>query len=691
MAPERCNLFLIYGSQTGQSKSIAEDIKTKAESFNYDVEMMSMDESVEKMPWKEYRFLIIITSSTGDGDPPENAGIFWRKIRSKNLGNDYLCHLEYALLGLGDTNYTTFLGYPKSVEKQLQKLGAKQFYKSGWADDAVGLEIVVDPWIENLWPALENQVLNPQTLPDTIPASDTPAEQSSVITTPELAVVSEVEKPLTVSYQKQEEELEKCAVELANLKISVSPLSECDLKVPVLPVSYLELKFNSELMFFPEDVLRKPMPSSRTPVFQAKIKSLKQLTSEKAAKTTLEATLEFSPAEIEYQPGDSIGVCCANCPEEVDALLHRLNMTEQADIPFKLRVKEEFAAMKSGTKPKYEVPSHLPNLATLRFVLTRCCEIRSVPRKAFIRILAEFSSDDAQKRRLLELCSLQGSDDYTRLVRQPELNVLDFLNTFPSCHPPVERLLEQLPRLLARPYSLSSSPLKDPTSASFIFNVVEFPIQDGRTYERKGVATGELSRMLDKIKTGPTDSVGPNANGRGFSLSVFLRTNSGFSLPKSSETPLILIGPGTGVAPFLGFLAHREELVKRDPSLTCGPIWLFYGCRNRDHDYLFKDDLERWHSMGILTRLLVTFSREDKPSQPKYVQELIQLYAASLVKLIDKGACVYVCGDATNMAKDVMQAFIAAFQSGRQLDEEQAKKAVVQLQIEKRYLQDIWT
>lgn len=95
--------------------------------------------------------------------------------------------------------------------------------------------------------------------------------------------------------------------------------------------------------------------------------------------------------------------------------------------------------------------------------------------------------------------------------------------------------------------------------------------------------------------------------------------------------------------------------------------------------------------MGILTRLLVTFSREDKPSQPKYVQELIQLYAASLVKLIDKGACVYVCGDATNMAKDVMQAFIAAFQSGRQLDEEQAKKAVVQLQIEKRYLQDIWT
>lgn len=77
-----------------------------------------------------------------------------------------------------------------------------------------------------------------------------------------------------------------------------------------------------------------------------------------------------------------------------------------------------------------------------------------------IRILADYTTSDVEKRRLLELCSAQGSDDYTRLVRQPELNVLDFLNTFPSCNPPIERLLEQLPRLLARPYSLSSSPLK---------------------------------------------------------------------------------------------------------------------------------------------------------------------------------------------------------------------------------------
>lgn len=166
------------------------------------------------------------------------------------MNQDYLNHLEYAFLGLGDTNYTTFLGYPKSVEKQLQKLGAKQFYKSGWADDAVGLEIVVDPWIENLWSALENQIAHPHILlADPVSVAKIPTE-SSIITLPEVKLISKVENQpsVLVAIQKEEEELEKCLVELASLKLSVSPLSECDLKVPLLPVSYLELKFNSELM-----------------------------------------------------------------------------------------------------------------------------------------------------------------------------------------------------------------------------------------------------------------------------------------------------------------------------------------------------------------------------------------------------------------------------------------------------------
>ena len=189
---------------------------------------------------------------TGDGDPPENALVFWRKIRSKELGNDYLSHLEYALLGLGDTNYTTYLGYPKDVNKQLQKLGAKAFYKPGWADDAVGLEVVVDPWIENLWPALIKRLEDPQGSlisldePASIPeeVNGSPAEQATVATNNSDSVLPEQHQVNVQQDGKKEEEIEKCLESMASLTVSLAPLKESNLKIPVLPQSFLELTFN---------------------------------------------------------------------------------------------------------------------------------------------------------------------------------------------------------------------------------------------------------------------------------------------------------------------------------------------------------------------------------------------------------------------------------------------------------------
>lgn len=185
---------------------------------------------------------------TGDGDPPENAGIFYKKLRSKELSSEYLSHVKYTLLGLGDTNYTTFLGFPKSVEKQLQKLGAKQFYKPGWADDAVGLEIVVDPWIESLWTALSSDGHCNQTNSDEKSSVDLPAPAVSTNVSnnvAELTIVPTASEQTIID--NKEEDLEDSIAKLASLKISVSPLKECDLKVPILPVSYLQLTFDSDI------------------------------------------------------------------------------------------------------------------------------------------------------------------------------------------------------------------------------------------------------------------------------------------------------------------------------------------------------------------------------------------------------------------------------------------------------------
>ena len=160
------------------------------------------------------------------------------------MAEDFLSGMEYALLGLGDTNYTTYLGFPKGVEKQLQKLGARQFYKSGFADDAVGLETVVDPWIENLWPAISQRLSDPhqvlpqleleqsKSIPETPVKAEIVADAIPVVVQPELA-------------KEVEAEVEKIVHDLASLTVSTAPLNECNLKVPLLPQSFLELSFDS--------------------------------------------------------------------------------------------------------------------------------------------------------------------------------------------------------------------------------------------------------------------------------------------------------------------------------------------------------------------------------------------------------------------------------------------------------------
>lgn len=168
-------------------------------------------------------------------------------MRNKKLPENYLSNMEYALLGLGDTNYTTFLGYPKSVERQLNKMGAKQFYKSGWADDAVGLEIVVDPWIEGLWPELTRQLREPHKHFVSIGEVIT-EKAASLPSTSQLLKTSDVlPEKLKPKVILKDDALEKCLDGMASLNISVAPLCECELKIPILPQPFLDLTFNSNL------------------------------------------------------------------------------------------------------------------------------------------------------------------------------------------------------------------------------------------------------------------------------------------------------------------------------------------------------------------------------------------------------------------------------------------------------------
>ena len=335
-----------------------------------------------------------------------------------------------------------------------------------------------------------------------------------------------------------------------------------------------------------------------------------------------------------------------------------------------------------GAKKSAAIPKFLPCLFTIRQALTYCLELRSVPKKAFLRALTSCTSDEIEVRRLQELCSKQGSAGYTDFVRTPGLCILDVLAAFKSCKPSIEILLQHLPRLQLRRYSVSSSPLEDPKSLTFAFNVIEFDSTRNRALARKGVCTGYLDELISENKWSSTK------------IPILPTKNTGFTLPSDPKTPIVMIGPGTGVAPFIGFLKHRE-LSKTTEKQTLSESWLFFGCRHKERDFLYHETLEQFKNTGALTHLIVSFSRDMNTidnGKPRYVQDSMKLHAGALYRLITETEVVfYVCGDASNMAKDVRQTMIDIIQNERGCDLDQANTIFKEFVDTKRYKEDIWS
>ena len=147
-------LLCLYGSVTGKAESIAEQVVERAAELGHAASLHSLGEVGKAWQLEDTATAIIVSSTTGDGEQPENVTKFWRKLRPKTLPADHLAHLQYALLGLGDTNYNQFCAAPRALHRRLQELGARALVPPGWADDGTGLEVVVEPWLEQLWPAL---------------------------------------------------------------------------------------------------------------------------------------------------------------------------------------------------------------------------------------------------------------------------------------------------------------------------------------------------------------------------------------------------------------------------------------------------------------------------------------------------------------------------------------------------------
>ncbi|NXR62053.1 MTRR reductase, partial [Rhadina sibilatrix] len=700
--------LLLYATQKGQAKAIAEEIWQQAGAHGLEADMHCISEMDKYNLETEKDPVVIVISTTGTGDPPDTARKFVKKIQDKTLPPDHFAHLQYGLLGLGDSEYMFFCNGGRTVDRRLQELGAQHFYDTGLADDCVGLELVVDPWIDGLWLALKEALQLQEEKESMNSAVD--AVSSSISTGPH--AVHELKLSSEVQNLKLEDEGTRASGILSqklddinlvapardtepSLVHSVPPVSQSALNIPALPPEYIEVEFQDTQGENPH--LSSLISEGAT--FEAPVTKAVQLTREDAVKTVLLLELDIADTAFEYQPGDAFCVMCPNNVSEVEELLHILGLSEKGDDFVCVKVKQ-------GTKKKgASRPQHIPERSTLKFILTWCLEIRAIPKKAFLRALVECTSDAGEKRRLQELCSRQGASDYTRFIRDSSVCLLDLLHAFPSCKPSLSLLIEHLPKLQARSYSVSSSNLYQPGRLHFVFNVVEFPASPSRPVSRKGVCTGWLAELVTPLlhpRKNSLDTKGQSSSTE--KISIFPRPNNAFHLPADPSVPFIMVGPGTGISPFIGFLQHRQKLREQHTDWEFGETWLFFGCRHQDRDYLFKqvhylrstlDDLQCFLKNGTLTHLKVCFSRDSSTAEvapPKYVQDALRLCAKEVARvLLKERGYFYVCGDKKHMADDVSDAVVDILSMEMEADKLEAMKILATLREAKRYLLDVWS
>lgn len=461
-----------------------------------------------------------------------------------------------------------------------------------------------------------------------------------------------------------------------------------------LAASHAGLTMDFKVDFLPNNSSNKAPPSQVLPVntsLSSKIPaSLKHFFTAPTAKVTVNRELQTRPlhstnptllgstrhieidlkdAGVSYMTADNLAVLPMNPLASVQILANELNYDLDAVVSF-----SSIDGKENDFKQVYPTPCTVQEL--LLCYVDFCGPIRH----SSLKHLLAYIPDETQKSWLTTLLSPEKRKAFKEEIEDQHHSLLSLiLGPLESVRQslPLDALLHIAPPIQPRYYTISSSSTVFPTSVHITVSVTQYPVKNKVTQAKERVFTGLCSGYLRDLEVGQN-------------VRIFVRASS-FRLPKVLQSPVIMVGPGTGFAPMRALLQEREYLLSKNKTknngAASGECQLFFGCKHKEVDYIYRDEIERWQAGDIVTTLHTAFSRDD-PTHKVYVQHLMTEQIADL--LINQGGSLFVCG-ATQMGTDVMNRIIELLQTQQKVSKEEATLTVKKLQEKGRYVQELWT